>query len=363
VNPRTHRALLRVTRGLIVAMAAAPLVAWALQVPPGVVDTTRAARELLDTLDARQRTALVQPLNDAGEERTSWSYLPGRRPGIALKDLDERRRAAVFALLRSSLSEQGMKRTEGVIVLEGVLRELSTFGGGRDPDLYYLTFFGEPAGFGEPSGQQPWSYRFEGHHLSLHFSSASGRLIASTPFFFGAQPTRVLSGPHAGLRVLGDQDDAARRLFDSLDPAQRRTAIIETSAPGDIILSPGRKSVPDPQGLAASQMTPDQYRLLRALIEVYTNNLRGDQARAQMARIEKAGTEKIRFAWAGGTRPGDVFYYRVQGPTFVIEYDVTNRSADHVHSVYRDLEHDFGGDVLRQHYAQSPHHADRRPAS
>ena len=347
--------LSRVARSLVVALAVLPVIG-ALQTHPGAPDTTRAARELLSALDARQHTALVQPLDD--EERTSWSYLPGRRPGIALKDLDERRRAAVFALLRSSLSEQGIKRTEGVIVLEGVLRDLSTFGGGgRDPDLYYLTLFGEP------SDDRPWSYRFEGHHLSLHFSSASGRLVASTPAFFGAQPTRVLSGPHAGLRVLGDQEDAARRLFDSLDPAQRRTAIIETSAPGDIILRPGRKPVPDPEGLVASQMTQDQRRLLRELIEVYTGNLRGDQARAQMARIEKAGTEKIRFAWAGGTRPGDVFYYRVQGPTFVIEYDVTNRSADHVHSVYRDLEHDFGGDLLRKHYAESPHHTDRRPAS
>ncbi len=355
MNPRALRTLSRGARGLIAALAAVPLLAAALQAPAGGPDTTRAARELLGMLEARQRTALVQPLDD--EERTSWSYLPGRRPGIALKDLDERRRAAVFSLLRSSLSEQGMKRTEGVIVLEGVLRELSTFGGGRDPDLYYLTLFGEP------SGERPWSYRFEGHHLSLHFSSASGRLIASTPAFFGAQPTRVLSGPHAGLRVLGDQEDAARRLFDSLDATQRRAAVIETSAPGDIILGLGRKPVPDPAGLAASQMTPDQRRLLRELVEVYTGNLRGDQARAQMARIEKAGTETIRFAWAGGTRPGDVFYYRVQGPTFVIEYDVTNRSADHVHSVYRDLEHDFGGDILRRHYAESPHHADRRPGS
>ena len=345
------------SRGLIAALAAVPLLASALQTSPGGPDTTRAARELLNVLDARQRTALVQPFNDAGEERTSWSYFPGRRPGIDLKDLDGPKRDAVFALLRSALSAQGMKRTEGVIVLEGVLRDLSTFGFGRDPDLYYLTLFGEP------SDDKPWSFRFEGHHLSLHFSSASGRLISSTPSFFGAQPTRVVSGPHAGLRVLGDQEDAARRLFDSLDAAQRRAAIIETSAPGDIILRPGRKSVPDPEGLPGAQMSQEQRRLLRELIEVYTGNLRGDQARAQMARIEKAGTEAIRFAWAGGTRPGDVFYYRVQGPTFVIEYDVTNRSADHVHSVYRDLEHDFGGDVLRQHYAESPHHADRRPVS
>ena len=250
-----------------------------------------------------------------------------------------------------------MKRTEGVIVLEGVLREMSTFGIGRDPDLYYLTLFGEP------SNDKPWAFRFEGHHLSLHFSSATGRLVSSTPAFFGAEPSKVLSGPHAGLRVLGDQEDAARRLFDSLDAAQRKVAIIATSAPGDIILRPSRKSVPDPEGLPASQMTDAQRKLLMELIAVYTGNLREDLARAQTEKIEKAGTDAIRFAWAGETRPGGVFYYRVQGPTFVLEYDVTQSDADHVHSVYRDLENDFGGDALRRHYAESPHHTGSRPVS
>jgi len=163
-------------------------------------------------------------------------------------------------------------------VLEGVLREMSTFGIGRDPDLYYLTLFGEP------SNDKAWAFRFEGHHLSLHFSSATGRLVSSTPAFFGAEPSKVLSGPHAGLRVLGDQEDAARRLFDSLDAAQRKVAIIATSAPGDIILSPSRKSVPDPEGLPASQMTDAQRKLLMELIAVYTGNLREDLARAQIGR-------------------------------------------------------------------------------
>jgi len=242
-------------------------------------------------------------------------------------------------------------------VLEGVLREMSTFGIGRDPDLYYLTLFGEP------SNDKAWAFRFEGHHLSLHFSSATGRLVSSTPAFFGAEPSKVLSGPHAGLRVLGDQEDAARRLFDSLDAAQRKVAIIATSAPGDIILRPSRKSVPDPEGLPASQMTDAQRKLLMELIAVYTGNLREDLARAQTEKIEKAGPDGIRFAWAGETRPGGVFYYRVQGSTFVLEYDVTQSNADHVHSVYRDLENDFGGDALRRHYAESPHHAGARPAA
>jgi Protein of unknown function (DUF3500) len=337
------------------ASLALPLLAGALATPPGPgpggTDTTRAARELLTALRPALRTECVQPF--AGEERLEWSYFPGKRPGIALKGLEPTERAAVFDLLRSALSTQGMKRTEGVIILEGVLREMSAFGFGRDPDLYYLTLFGEP------SGATPWSFRFEGHHLSLHFSSATGRLVSSTPAFFGAEPSTVPKGPHKGLRVLGDQEDAARRLFESLDAAQRKTAIIASSAPGDIILRPSRKAVPDPEGLPASQMTDAQKKLLMELVAVYTGNLRDDLARAQTEKIEKAGAGSIRFAWAGDTRPGGVFYYRVQGPTFVLEYDVTQSDADHVHSVYRDLENDFGGDALRRHYAESPHHADR----
>jgi hypothetical protein len=329
-----------------------PLLVGAMATSPR--DTTRSARDLVAALRPAQRTALVQPF--AGEERTDWSYFPGRRPGVALKELQPPERAAAFALLRSALSAQGMKRTEGVIVLEGVLRDLSAFGG-RDPDLYYLTLFGEP------SADRPWAFRFEGHHLSLHFSSATGRLVSSTPAFFGAEPAKVPSGPHAGLRVLGDQEDAARRLLESLDPTQRRAAIVASSAPGDIILRPGRKDVPDPEGLPASQMTDAQRKLLMELVAIYTGNLREDLARAQTEKIEKAGVAGIRFAWAGETKPGGVFYYRVQGPTFVLEYDVTQRDADHVHSVYRDLENDFGNDALRRHYAESPHHAEARPAS
>ena len=342
--------------GLRFAAAVASLVfplLGALATPAGSTDATSAARDLVAALRPAQRTALVQPF--AGEERTNWSYFPGRRPGVALKDLEPSERAAVFALLRSALSAKGMKRTEGVILLEGVLREMSMFGG-RDPDLYYLTLFGEP------SDTAPWSFRFEGHHLSLHFSSATGQLVSSTPAFFGAEPSTVPKGPQKGLRVLGDQEDAARRLFDSLDAAQKKTAIVAASAPGDIILRPSRKAVPDPEGIPVSQMSDAQKKLLMELIAVYTGNLREDQARAQMEKIEKAGAASIRFAWAGDTRPGGVFYYRVQGPTFVLEYDVTQSDADHVHSVYRDLENDFGGDALRRHYAESPHHADRRPA-
>ncbi len=307
-------------------------------------DVTRTARAFLALLRPGLKTDCALPLE--GEERTRWSYLPGERRGVTLGQLNPSERAAAMEMLRASLSARGYEKTEGVIVLEGILRETQTFAFGRDPDRYYLTVFGVP------SDDRPWAWRFEGHHVSLHFSSASGRVVSETPAFFGANPARVASGPHAGLRVLGPEEDVARKLLASLDARQRAAAVISAKAPADILFGPGRKSVPDPEGLAAAEMSPAQRQVLMELVALYTGNLAEDVARAQTERIAKAGVESIRFAWAGGTGAGEGHYYRVQGPTFIIEYDNTQDHANHVHSVFRDLQNDFGGDLLRSHYAR-----------
>ena len=329
--------------------AAVLLGLWPACLAGQVTEMTRAARDFLAHLRPDLKAECVQPFD--GEERTTWSYLPGRRKGIALKQLNTAERAAAHGMLRAGLSARGYEKAEGVILLEGILREIETFGFHRDPDLYYLTVFGAP------SDERPWAWRFEGHHLSLHFSSATGRLVSEAPAFFGANPARVPTGPHAGLRVLAAEEDLARKLLASLDERRRRAALIASDAPSDILFGPRRRSVPDPAGLPASEMTDAQRKILMDLVAVYTGNLREDLGRAQTEKIERAGIGSIRFAWAGGTKPGQGHYYRVQGPTFVIEYDNTQDRANHVHSVFRDLEDDFGGDLLRKHYAQSPHHA------
>ena len=262
--------------------------------------------------------------------------------------MNEPERKAAHALLAASLSARGAEKAEGVLELEGILRGVERFFG-RDPELYYVTVFGVP------SEEAAWAWRFEGHHLSLHFSSWSGDLVASTPAFFGANPARVAEGPRAGWRLLGAEEDLARELLASLDAAGRQKATLSASAPGDIILGPGRKDVPDPAGIAHSEMSPAARALLERLVAEYVGNLREEFARAQREKIEKAGWSSVRFAWAGGRAPGQGHYYRIQGPTFLIEYDNTQGGANHVHSVYRDLENDFQGDVLRRHYAETPH--------
>ena len=309
---------------------------------------TRAAREFLATLRPQLREACLLPMDSSN--RLDWSYVPGRRKGVSVKDMNDAERRAAQAMLRAALSSRGYEKAEGVRELEGILRGIqrSDF---RDPDLYYVTVFGSP------SDETPWGWRFEGHHVSLSFSSETGALVSSTPAFFGANPARVPSGPRAGWRLLPAEEDLARELLASLDQAQRGRAVIATGAPADIILGPGRKSVPEPAGLTYAEMTPPQRDILMRLIGAYLDNLRADAADRERARIEKAGLDRIRFGWAGGIRIGEGHYYRVQGPTFVIEYDNTQDGANHVHSVFRDLEEDFGGDLLRRHYAESPHHA------
>ncbi|MFY9552393.1 MAG: DUF3500 domain-containing protein, partial [Thermoanaerobaculia bacterium] len=165
--------------------AAAVLFLWPAALLAHDTEMTRAARDFLALLRPPLRTQCLQAFD--GEERTTWSYLPGRRKGLALKEMNTGERAAANVMLRAGLSARGFEKTEGVLVLEGVLREIETFGFGRDPDLYYLTIFGTP------SDERPWAWRFEGHHLSLHFSSATGRLVSETPAFFGAHPARVAS--------------------------------------------------------------------------------------------------------------------------------------------------------------------------
>jgi hypothetical protein len=317
------------------------------EMPPPSPEMTRAAQQFVGTLRPELKRDCLLPLGDP--DRLAWVYVPGERRGLALKRMNEAERRAAHAMLRAALSARGDEKAEGVLELEGILRELDR-APYRDPELYYLTIFGTP------SEEKPWAWRFEGHHLSLHFTSWSGTLIASTPAFFGANPARVPSGKRAGWRLLGAEEDIARELLGILDARERAKAILSRSAPGDILFGPARKSVPDPAGLAHAEMSPEARAILERLVDEYLGNLREDVARAEREKIAKAGWANVRFAWAGGTKPGEGHYYRIQGPRFLIEYDNTQDGANHVHSVFRDLDNDFGGDLLRRHYAESPDH-------
>jgi hypothetical protein len=239
--------------------------------------------------------------------------------------------------------------------LEGTLRELeqavgSPWAARRDPGLYYLTLFGHPG------AAQPWGWRFEGHHLSVNATDLGphGEIIA--PIFMGANPARVPSGPLEGLRLLAAEEDLAFDLLDMLDARQRAHATIAVQTTGDIHTrnDPAVGSIAL-AGLPATEMTAAQQRQLRRLLELYAGRMTDDVARQQLGRIEKAGFAQLHFGWAGAHRRGEPHYYRIHGPTVLVEYDNTQDNANHIHTVWRDLENDFGGDLLRRHYAGHAH--------
>jgi hypothetical protein len=309
------------------------------------------ARTFLSTLDDRQRAAASFPFDDP--ERTRWVYVPQRRTGLPLRAMDAKQRAAAFQLLGTGLSERGTGLVRGIIELEGILRELegdSPWGLQRDPELYYLSLFTGPG------GTHPWGWSFEGHHLSVNVTDLGphGQIVA--PLFMGADPARVPSGPREGTRLLAAEEDLAFELLHMLEPAQRARATIAAQTFGEILT----RSVPvvgsmEFAGLPAAEMTIAQQRQLRRLLQLYAGRMADSSASRQLQRIEGAGFERLHFAWAGAHQPREPHYYRIHGPTVLVEYDNTQDGANHIHTVWRDLENDFGGDLLRRHYARQPH--------
>jgi hypothetical protein len=319
-----------------------------------------AATKFLGSLTPEQRQTAALPFE--GEERLRWHFIPTDqfpRRGLKIKDMTAEQRKLAHDLLQAGLSQRGFLTARAIMDLETVLGALEAAeraaagrSGGRvrDPELYFFTIFGEP----QP--RRTWGWRVEGHHLSLHLTVVNGRLIASSPQFLGSNPAEVREGPQKGLRILGREEDAARALLASLDAAQRGRAMIAEAAPNDIATMNAVNIDPlSPGGIAASELRPEQRDLLMKLIEVYTSVMAPDIADERMSRLMKAGTEAITFAWAGGTERGKKHYYRVQGPTFLIEYDNTQNDANHIHSVWRDFKGDFGRDLLREHVRAMPH--------
>lgn len=309
-----------------------------------------AANKFLDALTPEQRAKAT--FDFKSDERPNWFFIPKVRQGLTIKTMTSAQRTLAHALLRTGLSAQGYEKATNIMSLEPVLKELEGAAGTmvRDNELYYFSIFGKPEAAGT------WGWRVEGHHVSVNFTIIKGELFSGTPSFLGTNPAEVRQGPRKGLRVLAEDEDLGRSLIKALTEAQRKMVIYDTNAPAEMITSNKRKVVPlDTTGLAAAKMTTAQKAQLRAIVKAYVDRLRGDLAEADLGKIDKAGWDKVYFAWAGGLEKGDPHYYRVQGPTFLIEYDNTQNKANHIHAVWRDFDNDFGEDLLRKHYAEVPH--------
>jgi Protein of unknown function (DUF3500) len=333
----------RLARLFSLALGAVILAAAARSSRPGPL-MAEAAGKFLAALTQEQRARALFPFD--ADERLNWHFIPKPRRGLSFKEMDEPQRELARAFLRAGLSQQGYLKATTIMSLEEVLHALEGGRGPiRDPELYFFTVFGQP------SEKETWGWRVEGHHLSLNFTVVQGRLIASTPQFFGANPAEVREGPRRGLRVLHAEEDLARELLNSLTPAQRARAVIAERAPGEIITGASRKAeIAEAKGLPAGEMTEKQRATFTALLRAYVEAMPQTIADERLARLRQAGMEKIRFAWAGGAERGQPHYYRLQGPTFLVEYDNTQNNANHIHTVWRDFHGDFGEDLLREHY-------------
>lgn len=282
------------------------------------------------------------------KERLNWHFIPRERKGLPLKDMDAGQRALAGALLSTGLSSAGYAKVGGILSLEPVLRDQEKdTRGRRDAANYYYTVFGKP------SATDNWGWRFEGHHVALNYNVIKGRTVATSPSFFGANPAEIREGPRKGFRALAREEDLARELLMSLDAKQKPLALLSAEAPKDITTAANVKVSPiDPKGIASAKLSKKQQEMLMALIGEYAGNMPEDLAAARMEGVRKGGLDKIHFAWLGGPDRGQPHYYRVQGASFLIEYDNTQNNANHIHAVWRDFNGDFGTDLLTAHYQQ-----------
>ncbi|MBT5928527.1 MAG: DUF3500 domain-containing protein [Verrucomicrobia bacterium] len=329
-----------------------------------VTEIRHAAAAFLQSLSPELREQATFSLDD--KERRAWSNLPAtsfKREGVSFKEMSPEQRSKAHQLLQSTLSSQGYLKTTGIMHLDEILKSMAAI---RRPnntpmfghDLYWIGIFGNP------QKDATWGWQLDGHHLALNITVV-GNEVAVRPAFMGSDPARLPEGVYSGWNVQGAEDEKGKRFFESLSEAQRTKAIVDDTAPRDVITGPTRgDQLKTPVGLPVSDLDPGQLRLFMSLLDEYVHNYEHNIAHIQMDRILKAGLDKIHFAWAG-TKEKEPYYYRIHGPTVIIEFDnhyPPGRSSgpvNHIHSVFREPGNDYG-DLLRKHLLESPHHQESK---
>jgi hypothetical protein len=318
-----------------------------------------AASHFLQSLTPEQAQEVQFAFDDQVRER--WHFVPDNnyeqvykreRPGLVYGKMQAQQRHLADVLVSTGLSKAGFFKAKTIMSLEEILRvQENDQAGRRDPYRYHFSIYGKPSVDGM------WGWRVEGHHVSLHFTLKGGKLVSSSPTFFGANPHEVLDGPRKGLRALPYEEDLGFELIGMLDQKQRTKAIVDGTAYKDILTAFDirAKLENQPTGLPASEMNAKQAEKLMALIEEYATNIPSEFAAKRMQAAKSTPKDKLFFAWAGATERDKGDYYRIQAPTFLIEYDNTQNNANHTHTVWRDYENDFGKDMLALHHRYYDH--------
>jgi len=326
-----------------------------------------AAEHFLNALSPDQRRKAIFSFDDE-DTRTFWDYVPLDRKGIPLGDMDRAQRRLAHKLVATGVSQTGYVTTTTIMGLEAALdaREGWSSGNWRDTGDYYVSIFGTP------SNQGPWGWKFEGHHVSINYTLAGGQVVAPTPYFFGSNPAAAALNGVGFLRPLGNVEDLARALMRELDEEQRRLTLIAPVPPGDIVTvnqrilqennkKPDRLARTDvpyetvrytkmPKGLAGARLNDAQQEILRLLIREYINRMPDALAQIECDLLKRHDVDDVHIAWAGGLESRAPHYYRLQCPRFLVEYDNVQNDANHVHTVWRQPNNDFGSDLLACHY-------------
>ena len=341
---------------MVCGLALGPAGAQALEsAPPPLPESSSAPALALAMRNAATALAAATPVAEqprllfAFDDtlRADWHYTPRTRAGIALKDMNPAQRTAARALLEAPLSATGLATVQDVMALEAVLRVLESGSSLRIPNNYAVAIYGTP------SATAAWGWRFEGHHVSLHFTLDSDQVVSTLPQFMGANPAlvadAVAGGPKVQTRPLGAYEDAARALLASLGPAQRAQAVLSVQTYGDIVSrNAGQASPLDKAGLPYAAMNASQQQAMLALAGQFAALVKPALAAARLQRLRTSALDALTFAWVGSAQKGQGHYFRLQGEKFLIEYD--NSGGNHVHSVWRDFDGDWGRDVLAEHY-------------
>lgn len=305
----------------------------------------------LNSLDLDQKKKVLHSFEDGS--KTQWHYIPSSmfpRAGISLAELDGTQKKYLHDLLQSSLSETGYLKTKKIIDLENVLREMSGDTVMRDPEKFFVAFYGNP------ENDSLWSWSFEGHHISLNFTVLNNKQTIA-PRFLGANPAIIPTGPRKGERTLEKEEVLGFQLVNSLNSEQKSIAIFQEAPINDIVTRNSIEVNPlSPEGIKFEELNSSQQQVFLSLIDEYLSTMPEELAEERMKNIQKEELGEIRFGWAGGTKTGEGHYYRIQGKSFLIEFDNTQSNANHIHTVWRDFDGDFGKDLIKEHYENSDHH-------
>jgi hypothetical protein len=302
------------------------------------------AEKLVESLSKEQKAKTVLDFDD--KERINWHFVPlqdkdkkSTRKGLPIEEMSAEQKEAALALLKAGTSSDGYTKATTIMSLEAVLHDLEKNGAMvRNPGWYFFTIFGKPSKTGK------WGWRVEGHHLALNFVIEDGKVVASTPAFFGANPAEIKAGARKGLRTLPEAEDLARELFKSLDDKQRKIAFQDKQFE-EIEQGMAAPNVGEPKGLPGAKMSDAQKKTLKKLLQSYADRMPPEIADVEMKQVEDAGLDKVHVAYA--EEASGAYTYRVQGPTFVVEFlnvqaDSAGNPANHIHSAWRNIKGDFG---------------------